>query len=163
MSRYLDELDTAAVPLRADQRILGALGPRMAALAGARAAGVHPFLVPPDATAGYRQVLGPSALLAPHLAVVLESDPDRARTIARDSIGMFVAMPSYRSNLHRLGFTAAGTAPGGSGRLTDAIVARGDIDSVFARVSQHLDAGADHVALHVLAGTPARRPASGAN
>jgi probable F420-dependent oxidoreductase len=85
--------------------------------------------------------------------VVLEADPERARTIARQGIGMFISLPSYQNNLRRLGFTDADTVPGGSDRLIDAVVAWGDLGAIQTRIRQHLDAGADHVALHVLSDT----------
>jgi hypothetical protein len=39
-----------------------------------------------------------------------------------------------------------------SDRLVDALVAWGDEDAILRRVDEHLDAGADHVALQVLTG-----------
>ncbi|MGN9811788.1 TIGR03620 family F420-dependent LLM class oxidoreductase [Micromonospora sp. BQ11] len=150
MGRWLDALDAAPRPVPAGRRILGALGPRMADLAADRTAGWHPFLVTPDYTAAQRERVGAQPLVAPHLAVVLERDPDRARTAARAGIGMFIGFPAYRANLARLGFTEDDLVPGGSDRLIDALVAWGDLDAVGDRIREHLDAGADHVALHVL-------------
>jgi probable F420-dependent oxidoreductase len=154
MGRYLDELDAAINPLAGSERILAALGPKMAALAGSRSAGLHPFLVPAAASARYREIVGTAVLIAPHLAVVLETDRDHARSIARAGIGTFINFPSYRANLRRLGFTDNDVVPGGSDRLIDALIAWGDLDSVAARIREHLDAGADHVALHVLTDSP---------
>jgi probable F420-dependent oxidoreductase len=150
MNRYLDELDGAPGPLGKGDRMLGALGPRMVALAGRRAAGIHPFLVTPESNAVNRQLAGPDALLTPHQAVVLESDPSRAREIARRGIGMFIGFPSYQKNLRRLGFGDDDLVPGGSDRLIDATVAWGSLADIRRRLQQHWDAGADHVALHVL-------------
>ncbi len=150
MNHYLDGLDQAPTPLSRHGRLLGSLGPKMATLAGTRTAGLHPFLVPAEASVSYRENLGPEALLAPHLAVVLDTDPPRAREIARAGIGFFLGLPTYRGNLQRLGFDDADLVPGGSDRLIDALVAWGDLDAIGTRVQAHLDAGADHVALHVL-------------
>ncbi|MDR7276625.1 TIGR03620 family F420-dependent LLM class oxidoreductase [Catenuloplanes atrovinosus] len=150
MDNYLQGLDDAPTPLAQQRRLLGSLGPAMARLAGARTAGLHPFLVPAEAAAGYRENLGNDALLAPHLAVVLDTDPSRAREIARGGIGFFLGLHTYQGNLRRLGFSDADFVPGGSDRLIDALVAWGDLDAVHARIQQHLDAGADHVALHVI-------------
>ena len=44
-----------------------------------------------------------------------------------------------------------------SDTLVDQLVVWGDADAITARVSQHLDAGADHVMIHVLNGRAARR------
>jgi probable F420-dependent oxidoreductase len=153
MNDYLDTLDQAVPPLRADDRILGALGPKMVELAGRRAAGIHPFLVTPESNATNRALMGDGSLIAPHLAVVLETDPSKARRFARDGIGMYIGFPSYQANLRRLGFTDDDLIPGGSDRLIDSVVAWGTLDDVERRVDEHLAAGADHLALHVLTGS----------
>ncbi|MEU4689074.1 TIGR03620 family F420-dependent LLM class oxidoreductase [Actinoplanes sp. NPDC023714] len=147
MARYLDELGPGVGP---ERRLLGALGPRMVELAVDRAAGWHPFLVTPGYVATYRERVGAGPLIAPHQAVVLDTDPDRARAAARAGIGMFLGFPTYRDNLRRLGFGDDDLVPGGSDRLIDALVAHGTAEDVERRVREHLDAGADHVALHVL-------------
>jgi probable F420-dependent oxidoreductase len=152
MNDYLDRLDKAEPPLPASQRILGALGPRMVQLGGERGAGVHPFLVTAESNSINRSIVGDEALIAPHLAVVLEQDPVRAREIARKGIGFFIGFPSYQANLRRLGFGPDDLVPGGSDRLIDAVVAWGTFDDVQRRINEHLAAGADHVALHVLTG-----------
>jgi len=150
MNRYFDELDATAPVLPVSDRIVGALGPRMVALASERSGGIHPFLVTPESNATNREIAGPDTLIAPHQAVVLETNPEKARAIARRGIGMFIGFPSYQANLRRLGFGDEDLIPGGSDRLIDATVAWGTIDQVNARIHEHWDAGADHVALHVL-------------
>ncbi|TQJ25666.1 putative F420-dependent oxidoreductase [Micromonospora sp. A202] len=159
MNRWLDSLDAAPRPVPVERRILGALGPRMADLAADRTAGWHPFMVTPDYSAVQRERVGAQPLIAPHLAVVLEKNPERARAAARAGIGMFIGFPTYRANLARLGFTDDDLVPGGSDRLIDALVAWGDLDAVASRIREHLDAGANHVALHVLRPDDPGRPA----
>jgi probable F420-dependent oxidoreductase len=97
-----------------------------------------------------RELLGPHALIAPHQAVVLETDPVKARAIARAGVGMFIGFPSYQANLRRLGFGDDDLVAGGSDRLIDATVAWGTLDDINRRLQAHWDAGADHIALHVL-------------
>ena len=80
---FLDALDAAPVPLAVEDRALAALGPKMLELAATRTAGVHPYLVTPEHTQLARQAVGPDALVATEQGVVLETDPDRARAIAR--------------------------------------------------------------------------------
>ncbi len=150
MNRYFDELDATSPVLPVSDRIVGALGPRMVALAAERSAGIHPFLVTPESNVTNREIVGPDALIAPHQAVVLETNPEKARAIARRGIGMFIGFPSYQANLRRLGFGDEDLVPGGSDRLIDATVAWGTLDDVSTRIRDHWDAGADHVALHVL-------------
>ncbi|BCY08389.1 TIGR03620 family F420-dependent LLM class oxidoreductase [Actinoplanes sp. L3-i22] len=143
MRHYLDRLGPG-------RQLLGALGPKMVDLAVTRTAGWHPFLVTPDYVSAYRGQVGPSPLIAPHQAVFLGTDVAEARAAARAGIGMFLGFPTYRANLKRLGFTDDDLVPGGSDRLIDALVAHGTADDIARRVREHLDAGADHVAVHVL-------------
>ena len=152
VASYLTRLDNAAHPVPAGRRLLGALGPKMADLAASRTAGLHPFLVTPAYSEAMRARLGPGPVIAPHQAAVFESDPVRARAVARAGIGMFIGLPAYQANLQRMGFTEADIVPGGSNRLIDAVVAWGSPGRIRARIRAHLDAGADHVAVHVLTG-----------
>ncbi|RPK44209.1 Luciferase-like monooxygenase [Streptomyces sp. ADI92-24] len=150
MVAYLDALDTATPPVDSGHRVLAALGPKMLKLAADRALGAHPYLVSAEHTAEAREALGPDALLAPELSVVLDTDLDRARTTARNMLGMYLQLPNYTDNLLRLGFTESDFEGGGSVRLLDSLFALGDAGQVKARTQQYLDAGADHVALQVL-------------
>ncbi|MFE3825690.1 LLM class F420-dependent oxidoreductase [Streptomyces sp. NPDC059092] len=155
MVGYLDALDAAPEPVPARGRVLAALGPKMLALASERAAGAHPYLVTPEHTAQARAALGPDALLAPELGVVLDTDLDRARTTARAMLSFYLGLPNYTGNLLRLGFTEDDFTDGGSARLLDALFALGDADAVRARVDAYRAAGANHVALQVLTRDPA--------
>ena len=56
-----------------------------------------------------------------------------------------------------MGFTAD-EITGLSDRLVDGVVAWGDVDAVASRVSEHEQAGADHVALIVTTDPPDRVP-----
>jgi probable F420-dependent oxidoreductase len=163
MRAYLDAMDRAhydapALEAAATVRVLGALGPRMLDLAAERADGAHPYLVPPEHTSRARQILGPTALLCPEVAVVLESEPERARHIARAHLGTYLRLPNYRRNLARLGYGEDDLADAGSDRLVDAVVAWGPLEEASARVRRHLEAGADHVAVQVLTEDRARLP-----
>ena len=155
---YLDGIDATATPIPQQRRVLAALGPKMLELARTRAGGTHPYLVTPDHTAVAREALGADSLLLPEQAVVLETDPDRARAIGRLHLAGYLALPNYTNNWFRLGFTEADTADGGSDRLVDALVAWGDEATVMARVQEHRDAGADHVCIQVLTDNPLALP-----
>lgn len=150
MVGYLDALDAATPPVEPGERVLAALGPKMLKLAADRALGAHPYLVTTEHTAEAREALGPDALLAPELTVVLDTDRDRARTTARNMLDMYLQLPNYTANLLRLGFAESDFADGGSVRLLDALFALGDAEHVTSRTREYLDAGADHVALQVL-------------
>ena len=146
MRGYLDELDAGGIA--AKDRLLGALGPMMLELSAERTAGSHPCFMPPEHTAAAREVLGEGPLLMPELGVILESDPVEARAIARSFASLYFKGPNYANNLRRFGYTDEDFAGEGSDRLIDAVVAWGDPAAIAARVRAHLDAGADHVAIH---------------
>jgi probable F420-dependent oxidoreductase len=155
---YLDALDAESPTVPRDRRLLAALGPRMLALAGAKAAGTHLYNVWPEHTAAAREALGPDALVMPEQAVVLDADPDRARAIARTFLASYLPLPNYANNWFRFGFTPDDTEHGGSDALVDAIVAWGGIDALVTRVQAHFDAGADHVCVQVLTDQPLAGP-----
>lgn len=166
MRAHLDAMDahpTGELPplMTPASRVLGALGPAMLALARDRADGAHPFLVPPEHTAAAREILGPGKLLAPHQAVVLRDDLEVAREVARTDLGGRLRLPNYRRSLSRLGFGDDDFVAGGSDALVDRMYACGDEAAVAARVAEHLEAGADHVALHVLDGQRSVPPLEG--
>jgi probable F420-dependent oxidoreductase len=155
MRAYLDAIDAhsyaAAAAPEPSPVVLAALRPRMLELARDRTAGAHPYFVPPAHTERARAILGPEPLLAPEQAVVLETDPGRARGLARRHMAVYLKLPNYVNNLRELGYEDGDFADGGSDRLVDAIVAWGDEDTIAARVRAHLDAGADHVAVQAYA------------
>jgi probable F420-dependent oxidoreductase len=150
---YLDELDAITDGIPADRRILAALGPKALSLAAERSLGAHPYLVTPVHTREARERIGPEAWLAPEQTVVLESNPERARAIARAMLQLYLRLPNYTNNLKRQGFTDEDFDSGGSDRLVDALVAWGDVDAILDRVAEHREAGASHVSLQVLNST----------
>jgi probable F420-dependent oxidoreductase len=155
---FLDALDAAEVPLAREDRALAALGPKMLELAATRTAGVHPYLVTPEHTRIAREAVGPDALVATEQGVILETDPDRARSIARTNLAGYFALPNYTNNWKRLGFGEEEIADGGSDRLIDALVVWGDDGAIAERVQEHRDAGASHVCIQVLTDTPKALP-----
>jgi probable F420-dependent oxidoreductase len=149
MGDYLDHLDTVPPTVPAARRVLAALGPRMLQLARDRAAGALPLLMTPTATVQARTALGPDATLIVQLCAVLDTDPARARQAARNVIGFLRDVTGYRLHLRRLGFSEDDITQL-SDHMVDALVAWGDPGAVTARVTEHLAAGADQVALTVL-------------
>ena len=160
MRAYLEAIDAhtyaAPAPGHPSPVVIAALRPRMLELSRELTAGAHPYFVPTEHTARARETLGKTPLLAPEQAVVLESDPARARELARNHMALYLRLPNYVNNLRELGFGEEDVSAGGSDRLVDAIVAWGDEDAVTARIRDHLDAGADHVALQPCAEGPAQ-------
>ncbi len=147
---YLDELDAAMVPT--SRRVLAALGPRVLRLAAERSAGAHPYLTTPEHTAKAREMLGNSVFLAPEHKVVLTTDTGKARAIGRETVDHYLGLSNYVNNWLRLGFTQDDVRRPGSDRLIDAVVAYGTPDAVAQRLNEHVEAGADHVAIQVLGG-----------
>lgn len=152
MREYLDALDAQPHPLPVGDRVLAALGPKMLELARTRAGGAHPYLVTPEHTAIAREALGAGPLVAPEQAVVLETDPEVARALARGHLAGYLALPNYANNWLRHGFDESDVADGGSDRLVDALVVWGDEAAILDRVQAHRDAGADHVCIQVING-----------
>ena len=166
MRDYLDALDTPArfpgfgrddapapepppAPPRLP-RVLAALGPRMLALARDRADGAHPYFMPPEHTRRAREALGPDRWLCPELKVVLETDPSRARSLARAAGFPNIDLPNYRRTWLELGYGEDDFADGGSDRFIDATVAWGGVAAIERKIREHLDAGASHVCIQVV-------------
>ena len=162
MREYLDAIDRAAYtsprPAREPDVVLAALGPRMLRLAAERAQGAHPYFVPVEHTRWARDQLGEGPLLAPEQAVVVAQDRGTARDLAGRHVARYLDLDNYRRNLERLGWAAEDLDGGGSDRLFDALVAWGDEEAIGERVQEHLDAGADHVAMHVFTESATRLP-----
>jgi probable F420-dependent oxidoreductase len=126
-------------------------------LASQRSLGTHTYFITPEHTRFARERIGPDALVAPELAVVVEPDDQTARALARGYAAPYLERSNYTNNLLRFGFTERDIADGGSDRLIDAVVPHGAAQAVAEAVRAHLDAGADHVALQPLGhrGAPA--------
>jgi probable F420-dependent oxidoreductase len=147
---YLDALDAANVPT--SRRVVAALGPKVLKLSAQRSAGAHPYLTTPEHTGQARNIIGNTVFLAPEHKVVLSTDADEARAIGRQSVDFYLNLSNYLNNWKRLGFTDDDIAKPGSDKLIDAVVAHGTPDDIAKRLSEHLDAGADHVTIQVLGG-----------
>jgi len=162
MRAYLDAMDQApyqAVPPSSKPpRVLAALGPKMLQLSAERADGAHPYNTTPKHTAEARKLLGPAPYLCPEQGVILETDPAKARAIARKFLAIYLTLPNYTNNWLRLGFAESDFSNRGSDRLIDAVIAWGDLKTVTNRIQEHHSAGADHVCLQVLTADPKTVP-----
>lgn len=155
MRAYLDRMD-AAPYMAADAgpepppRVLAALGPKMLALSAERAQGAHPYLVTPAHTHRAREILGDGPVLAVEQAAVLSEDRELAMQRAHAHLEIYTGLPNYRNSWLREGFGEEDLVRGGSERLAEALVVRGDEATIRARVEEHLAAGATHVCVQVL-------------
>jgi probable F420-dependent oxidoreductase len=153
MRDYLAAMDAspfgATTPAEPPLRLLAALGPKMLELSAFAADGAHPYWTTPEHTAMARDILGPEALLCVEQKVVLSTDADAARAAGIEALGIYAALPNYRNNWKRLGFTED-EIERRDPRFVDAVVVWGDEDRVRAGVQAHYDAGADHVCVQPL-------------
>lgn len=144
-------VDAAPVPEVPFPRLLAALGPRMQELARDRADGALPAAMPVEHTTLARERLGPDKLLIVMQTAILEPDAEKARATARQMQMLEMPGSPYARSLKSLGYEEAALAGGGSDEVIDACFSWGDEAAIGARVQDHLDAGADHVAVAVLA------------
>jgi probable F420-dependent oxidoreductase len=150
MRAFVEGLDSSPSPPPADGRCLAALGPKMLDLAGERTAGTHTYFVPVEHTRFARERLGPGKLVAPELACVVDTDPVRAKAVARDYAKLYLGLRNYTRSLLEFGFTERDIADGGSDRLMDAVVPQGSPEQIAEVVHAHFEAGADHVCVQPL-------------
>jgi probable F420-dependent oxidoreductase len=147
MRRYLDGVYEKASDADDWPLMIVALGPLMLKLAAERTAGALPYSVTPEHTREARAALGPDKLLAVEQKVCLETDSAAARGLARRELHRYMAMTNYRNNWLRIGFTEADLAEGGSDKFLDAMVLRGDAETIARGVRALFDAGANHVCI----------------
>jgi probable F420-dependent oxidoreductase len=151
MRRYLDAMAeapyTAAPPAEAPPTVIAALGPKMLELAAEKCAGAHPYFTSPEHTRMAREKLGPDKWLCVEQKVLLETDPEKARRVAREVAALYIGLPNYRNNWLRMGLSEQDFDDGGSDAFVDATFAWGDLDAIRERIQAHFDAGASHVCI----------------
>ncbi|MFE7422035.1 TIGR03620 family F420-dependent LLM class oxidoreductase [Rhodococcus sp. NPDC057529] len=130
--------------------ILGALGPKMLQLARTDAGGALTYNATVDHTRRARAVLGPHSFLAVTQPAIMADTDGEAREIARTYLRFYLELPNYVQHFARLGFTESDLEGNGSDRLIDELFAWG-VEGIRSRVAAQLEAGADHVAINLLA------------
>jgi probable F420-dependent oxidoreductase len=152
MTGYLDELDALQTPnpKAPIHRILAAYGPRMLELARDRAAGAHTYHVTVSHTAQAREILGPDAFLGVEHAVLFETDPAKARAIAREHLQPYLSTRYNVAKFRRLGYSEEEIGGGGGDRIVDDLVFWGDLETIVDKLHAHVEAGADHVGVQVI-------------
>ena len=158
MREFFDGLDAAETPVPKDQRVAAALGPKMLDLAAERSLGTHPYFIDARAHPFARERLGPDALVAPEVAVVVEADPETARRLAREYAKLYLGLTNYTNNLLKFGYTEQRHRRRRLGppdrRRDPARLRRSEIAEA---IRAHLEAGADHVCLQPLGHGPEPR------
>lgn len=154
MRAYLEGMakaaDIAPKLEQAPPTVIAALGPRMTALGAKNAAGIHPYNVTPEHTAWAREIVGPEPWVCVEQKIMLTTDANQARKVAREGMARYMPLPNYRNNWLRQGFSEAELDNGGSDRFLDAMVAWGDAATIKTRIQAHFDAGASHVCIQPL-------------
>jgi F420-dependent oxidoreductase-like protein len=135
--------------------LLGALGPRMAHVAGEVADGCICWLATPERVErvivpAVRAGADQSGRAAPEVVALVPAlvtdDPVDALRLAEHAFGPHIRRPHYRRALAADGLPTA-PAGGVSPALRDALLAWGDPDAVATRVRRYMDAGATRVAV----------------
>ena len=149
MRDYLDKMATSPYtgppPKDKPPTVIAALGPKMLELASEKCDGAHPYFTSPSHTKMARDAMGPDSLLCVEQKVIFETDPTKARDIARKAAKTYQRLPNYRNNWLRMGLSEADVDGDGSDTFIDATFAWGEIDAIKNRVQEHYDAGASHV------------------
>ncbi|MDO3299172.1 TIGR03620 family F420-dependent LLM class oxidoreductase [Mycobacteroides abscessus subsp. massiliense] len=148
VAAYLDTLTTAGVPK--DRLALGALRIRMLSLAKSHTSGANPYLTTPEHTRFARSILGDGALLAPERKVVFDTNPVTARNTARQTLTFYLQMSNYVRTLNEFGYPNLAPGDTANDALVDALVSHGTPAQIARGLRDHLDAGADHVAVQPL-------------
>ncbi len=152
MKEYLPKMKTALYrapqPREEVPVVIAALHPKMLQLAATETNGTHTYFVPPEHTSKARAAIGPGPWICAAQAVILETDPVKARAMARTYMKTYVPrLPNYTRNLKALGWQDKDFENGCSDALVDAIVAWGDENRIRDRIQAHWNAGATHVCI----------------
>ncbi len=153
MGEYLKKMKVASrnAPSPKDEPlvVLAAILPKMLELAAAETQGTHTYFMTPEHTAWARKRIGTDKWLCAEQAVMLESDPEKARTAARNYMGMYVRMPNsaYKRSLLSFGLEEQDFGEQLSDRVVDAVVAWGSESRIRDRIAAHYKAGATHVCI----------------
>ncbi|MGH7908120.1 MAG: TIGR03620 family F420-dependent LLM class oxidoreductase [Candidatus Binataceae bacterium] len=151
MREYLSKMKSApyksVAPREEVPILIGAINPKMIALAASETQGTHTYFCTPEHTARTRAAMGPKPWICAAQAVILETDAEAARAAARNYMQVYLRAPNYLKNLRSLGWSDADFANNGSDKLVDAIVAWGIAEKIQERIDAHRKAGATHVCI----------------
>ena len=150
MRRYLEAMEeapyTGAKPSEEPPLVIAALGPKMLALAAEKTNGAHPYFTSPDHPAVARNIMGKDSWLCVEQKVILESDPVKARELAKPVAKTYKDLPNYRNNWIRMGLTED-DIDNMSDKFIDATFAWGSEQTIQNRIKEHFVAVADHVSI----------------
>ena len=152
MRAYLEEMESAEVDLAAPNRnlVLAALGPRMLELSRDMTDGALPYCVTPEHTVMAKEILGPDKWLCVEQKICFTEDETVARAAAAKNMARYLAMPNYRDNWLRIGFSESELEGGGNERFLDSMVLWGSEDTIRGGLQAHIDAGATQLVIQPL-------------
>jgi probable F420-dependent oxidoreductase len=148
---YLEDIAVANVrspePSRAAPVYIAAHGPKLLGLAANSADGANTYLMPPEHTRQARIILRQDKALNVVLPCCLCQDEERARSIGRKGLSMYLGLPAYQRQWARFGFGEEDLKEGGSDRLIDTLIAWGDEGAIRERIASHMEAGANRIVI----------------
>ena len=148
---YLEQYEAMKVesppPSRPAPLYFAAHGPRIIDAVKDRVAGIMTINVPPGHTADVRARLRDDQELIVVKNVLLETDPERARSQAREWVAGYLLARQYWTLWPKYGFDDSDNVEGGSDRLIDMLVAWGDAVEIQRQVDEYVEAGATQVVL----------------
>jgi len=150
MRAYIEKMAASPynglAPAEEPPTVIAALGPKMLELAAEKTSGAHPYFTSPDHTRMAREIMGDGPMLCVEQKVILESDPDKARELARPVARIYQRLPNYRNNWLRMGLSVEDIDTL-SDKFIDSTFAWGTAETIKNRLQEHFDAGADHVCI----------------
>tara|TARA_B100000676_G_scaffold283371_1_gene310071 strand:- start:170 stop:1042 length:873 start_codon:yes stop_codon:yes gene_type:complete len=152
MRTYLQAMAEAEVDLKVPSRnvVLAALGPKMLELSREMAEGSLPYCVTPEHTSMAKEIMGPDRWLCVEQKIVFTQDETVARSVAARNMARYLAMPNYRNNWLRIGFSERELEAGGNERFLDAMVLWGSEDNIRRGLEAHIEAGATQLVIQPL-------------
>ncbi len=150
MRTYLERMAaapyTALMPSESPPTVIAALGPKMLELAASACQGAHPYFTSPEHTRFARDIVGPDTMLCVEQKVILESDPAKARELAKPVAKIYHKLPNYRNNWLRMRLSE-GDIDDLTDKFIDTTFAWGSVEAISDRLQAHFDAGASHVCI----------------
>ncbi len=150
-SSYLDQYEAtqpqSAAPTQPAPLYFAAHGPRIIDAVKDRVDGIMTINVPPAHTADVRGRLRDDQELIVLKNVQPETDPDRARALARERVAIYLQARQYWTLWPKYGYDESDNVEGGSDRLIDMLVAWGDAAAIQRQIDEYHDAGATQVVL----------------
>ena len=97
-----------------------------------------------------KEIMGPDKWLCVEQKICFTEDESVARAAAAQNMARYLAMPNYRNNWLRIGFSESELEGGGNERFLDSMVLWGSEDTIRRGLQAHVDAGATQIVIQPL-------------